>query len=514
MAEFPRDDDLPGEATSLWLASTIEDDDRQVSTLEDPASVDVAVVGAGIAGLSTALELRERGQSVAVLERDRVASGVTGKTTAKLTSQHGVIYDHLRNAFGPRQASQYARLQEDAIETVERRIDDLGIECGFERVPSYLYSNEPDEIRREVEAARAAGLEASYVTSVPPFERAQAAVKFEDQAWFHPRKYLLAVTDELRADDDALVAERTRVTNIDPGSPCRVRTDGPTVTARRVVVATGFPILDRAGYFARMHPKRSYVLALRLDGRAPEAMYYRSSENYRSVRTHRDAGGEFLLVGGENHKTGQGGSTAERYRRLYRWARERFPVESVAYRWSTQDYVAADKVPLVGPIGPATEHVSVATGFRGWGMTNGVAAGTLLADLLTGESPATADLFDPLRFTPTTSLGTTLTENADAMSQFATDWARALLESDRIPLEPGEGTIVRRNGRPIACARDADDDIHAVSAVCTHMGCLLEWNDAEASWDCPCHGSRYDPDGTVLEGPATDDLSQRQPPRE
>ncbi|WP_121741801.1 FAD-dependent oxidoreductase [Natronorubrum halophilum] len=524
MAEFTRNSDLPGEPTSLWLASTLEaghdettgrDDEPATAELEEALaedrSVDVAVVGGGIAGLSTAINLRERGETVAVLERDRVATGVTGKSTAKLTSQHGKIYDHLRREFGRRQASQYARVQERAIDEVERRIADLEIECGFERQPSYLYSNEPDEIRRETDAAWAAGLEATYVTSVPPFERAEAGVRFDDQAWFHPRKYLLGITDELRSDDGAAVYEGTRVTDVEPGAPCRVRTPAATVTARRVVLATGFPILDRAGYFARMHPKRSYVLGIRLDGEPPEGMYYRPGDNYRSVRTHRDSDGELLLVGGENHKTGQGGSTADRYRRLERWARERFPIDEIAYRWSTQDYKPVDKVPFVGRVGAGAENVFVATGFRGWGMTNGVAAGRLLAQLIAGGEPPERDLFAPLRFTPKTSAGKAITENADAASQFATDWARTLLASDDPALEPGEGTVVRRGGKPIACARDEDGDLHATSAVCTHLYCLVQWNDAERSWDCPCHGSRFSLEGEVLEGPATEALPTRAP---
>ncbi|MFC4439594.1 MULTISPECIES: FAD-dependent oxidoreductase [Natrialbaceae] len=509
MAEPTRGGDLPGEPTSVWLAST-RDDDPEPESLETDHTVDVAVVGAGIAGLSTAINLRERGRTVTVLERDRVATGVTGKTTAKLTSQHGAIYDHLRREFGRRKASQYASVQEASIDEVERRISERGIDCGFERQPSYLYSNESDQIERETDAARAAGLEASYVTSVPPFERAAAAVRFDDQAWFHPRKYLLAIADELRADDGANLYEETRVTDLESGTPCRVRTETATVTARQVVLATGFPILDRAGYFARMHPKRSYVLGIRLDGAPPEGMYYRTGDNYRSVRTYRDDDEELLLVGGENHKTGQGGSTADRYRRLERWARERFPVDEIAYRWSTQDYKPVDKVPFIGRAGAGTENVSVATGFRGWGMTNGTAAGRLLAAAIDGDRPAELDLFDPLRLTPKASFGKTVTENADAASEFTTDWVRALLTPDRSSLEPGEGKIVREGGKPIACARDEDGDVHAVSAVCTHMYCLVEWNDAEESWDCPCHGSRFDPDGEVLEGPANEGLPARK----
>ncbi len=499
-------DDLPGEPTSVWLATTR--DDPIAGSLDADRTVDVCIVGAGIAGLSTAIELRERGQSVAVLERDRVATGVTGKSTAKLTSQHGLIYDHLRREFGRRQASQYATVQQESIDAVEDRVEELGIDCGFERQPSYLYSNSPDMIEREADAARGAGIDASYVTSIPPFERAAAAVRFDDQAWFNPRSYLLAIADELRDDDEAALFEETHVTDIEPGTPCRVRTADATVTARQVVVATGFPILDRAGYFARMSPKRSYVLGIRLDGALPDGMYYRTGETYRSVRSHR---GEepLLLVGGENHKTGQGGSTADRYRTLAQWARERFPVDEIVYRWSTQDYKPNDKVPFIGRVGAGAQNVFVATGFRGWGMTNGVSAGRLLAAELAGENPAPLKLFSPLRFTPTASLSDTITENADAASEFLTDWTRALLAPDRSTLEPGEGMILREGGKPIACARDNDGELHTVSAVCPHMYCLVEWNDGEHSWDCPCHGSRFGPDGELLEGPANDGLATR-----
>ncbi|SFB82491.1 Glycine/D-amino acid oxidase [Halobiforma haloterrestris] len=526
MPAFTRDDDLPGEPTSPWLATTREEtgSDRVASddagdpasdrSLESLRSVDVAVVGAGITGLSTAIELRDRGETVAVLERDRVAAGTTGRSTAKLTSQHGLIYDHLRREFGPRTAATYGRVQENAIDAVEDRIEELGIDPAFERRPAYLYGDEADPLEREAEAAEAAGLPASYVTSVPPFERARAAVRFDDQAAFHPRKYLLAVADELRADEGAFLFEGTRVTDLEPGAPVRVRSPDGTVAARRAVVATGYPILDRAGYFTRLHPKRSYVLGLRLEGRAPEGMYYRTGKNYRSVRTHRDEDGRLLLVGGENHKTGQGGSTRERYRRLLRWARERFPVASVAYRWSAQDYVPADRVPFVGRAGPGATNVFVATGFRGWGMTNGVAAGRLLAERIAtpGEGPAELEVFDPLRLTPKASLGTALTENADAVSEFATDWLRTFFSPDRSVLERGEGRVLRRGGEPIACARDAAGDRYAVSAICPHTGCLVDWNDAEATWDCPCHGSRFSPDGTLLEGPATEGLPSREPP--
>ncbi|ELZ11603.1 FAD dependent oxidoreductase [Halovivax asiaticus JCM 14624] len=560
---------LPGTHTSPWLART--DDVPRFDPLAGDETADVAIVGAGIAGLSTAAELADRGYDVVVLERDRVAGGVTGRSTAKVTSQHGLLYDDLRDSFGGTRARQYASANQAAIETVASRVAALEIadDCGFRRCPAYVYGDDRGAIEREADAEAAAGLPASFVTSVPPFESADCGVRVDDQACLDPRRYLLALAETLVDGDieasgsisgsgsavstggsgasptstgdgsdsatpaggdssfgSVAVHEKTRVTAVEPGRTPTVETDRGTVTADRVVLATGFPLLDRLGLFARLAPKRSYVLAVRIDEEAPEGLYYRPAEGsrpYRSVRAHvgtRSGGtgtaggdetaataGPLVLVGGENHKTGQAGSTCERYRRLVEWAEERFDVQEVAYRWSTQDYVAADRVPLVGPAGPGARNVSIATGFGGWGMTGGTVAGRLLAQLLDGEEPPIASLYDPRRFTPVASIGQLATENADVAGQFATDWLRTLLGPGTVAVEPGEGRVVRRDGRPIAVSRDEDGELHAVSAICSHAYCVVDWNDGEGTWDCPCHGSRFDPDGRLIEGPATDGLS-------
>jgi Rieske Fe-S protein len=287
-----------------------------------------------------------------------------------------------------------------------------------------------------------------------------------------------------------------------------VSTDRGEVTADDVVVATHFPIYDHALYYARMYPKRSYVLAVEIGGEVPEGMYYYPEEPYFSVRPHPAGEESAMLVGGQNHRTGHGGSTAERYRNLERQARDRFDVESVEYRWSTQDYVSIDKVPFVGEHGPKTDHVYVATGFGGWGMTNGTAAGTMLADRILGRDNAWADAFRPTRFNFDASKEDLLEHNKHAMGHFLEDHLAKPPTADVSDMDPGTAKVVQLEGDSVGIFRDEDGEYHVVSAVCTHMGCRVEWNDGERSWDCPCHGSRFDLDGSVLDTPAVEDLKR------
>ena len=498
--------DLPGEGVSLWSATTPGTD---YDPLDGYLRVDAAVVGAGIAGLSTAATLDDAGLTVAVLEADRVVSGVTARTTAKLTSLHGLVYHDLVSRVGRERARQYATANEAAIETVAERAEQM--DCEFCRRPAYTYVTDRDRrsrVRKEVEAARSLGLPAEFVDDVPLSVDADCAVRFDGQAQFHPRKYLLGLADELESGDGH-VFEETRATDVSGGEPCRVETERGTVTADDVVVATHFPFQDPAGYFARAYPKRSYVLALRVRDPTPEGMYYRPGDPYVSVRPHETEKESLVLVGSQNHKTGQGGSTAERYRRVERTARDRFDVEAVVYRWSTQDYETPDDVPFVGPIAPWRSHVYVATGYGGWGMSNGVATGAVLADEIAGTGSEWADVYDPGRLPPLESAGTLVEENADAGTEFVAGWASGSLGGDDEWLAPGEARVVRDGRDLVAEYRDEDGDRHRRSAVCPHLGCVVNWNDAERTWDCPCHGSRFQFDGSVVDGPANRDLSEK-----
>ncbi|MEA2418023.1 MAG: hypothetical protein QOE60_229 [Thermoleophilaceae bacterium] len=494
---------------SLWL-DTVERAPRP--PLAQDLHADVCVVGAGITGLSAALELTRAGASVVVLEGRFVGAGATGYTTAKLSSLHGLTYARLERQLGDEATRSYGRANERGIERAFELADEIGIDCDLRRKPNLTYSESAADrgrLEAEVEAARRAGLPASLVEETDlPFPIA-AAVRFADQAEFHPVKFLHGLARRLE-DVGARIHEGTFAEAVDAGSPCRVRTDrGRTITAGSVVVATHLPFLDRGLYFARCHPERSYVVAAPYD-RAPatSAMYLSTESPAHSIRAHALGERTWLLVGGESHKTGQG-DARERYERLERWTRERFGVEPVM-RWATQDQMPADGVPYVGPVDPVSKNVYVATGFRKWGLAMGIASAELLSAWVDGRDHPWRDLFDTRRLRLRASVGSLLKENANVAMRFFGD--RLVKRADVESIEPGEGRIVAAGVGQRAVYRDPEGELHALSARCTHLGCIVNWNSGEGTWDCPCHGSRFGPLGEVIMGPAVKGLERREPP--
>ncbi|MBS1868347.1 MAG: FAD-dependent oxidoreductase [Actinobacteria bacterium] len=497
---------------SVWVDTA--PDPSPHPRLEGDVRADVAVLGGGIVGITTALLLAEAGASVVLLEAGRLAGGTSGNTTAKVTSQHGLIYNALRSRHGAETARRYGDANESALAWIAARVARDGIDCDFRRQPAYAYVTSAERrtaVEREVEAARAAGLPATLVEETPlPFAVA-AAVRFEHQAELHPRKYLLALAERLAALPGARVFERSHAVEVGAHEGRQVaKAPGGRVLAERVVLATHYPFLDRSLAFARLRPERSYAIACRIAGAPPAGMHISGESPTRSIRAvPLGDGEELLLVGGEGHVTGTERDTELRYERLEAFAREHWDVREVAYRWSAQDPVTLDGLPYVGRLLPHSDRVLTATGFAKWGMANGTAAALLLADLCLGRPAAWAGLFDPWRLTLRQSLPRFATENAQVADHLVGDRLR---RPSRRPLEhlrPGEGAIVEHEGERVAAARDDDGTLHALSARCTHLGCLVAWNAAERSWDCPCHGSRFATDGTVLEGPAVHRLERK-----
>jgi len=497
------------DTTSIWMDTTPA---TTYSPLEQDTEVDVCVIGAGITGITAAVLLAEAGRTVAVVELDRVGTGVTGYTTGKVTALHGLVYDQVRSRFGAGGARVYAQANSTALELIARWVRDRGIDCDFRRKPALTYAESEadlDDVRSEAEAASAAGLAASFTAEAGLPWPVAGAVQVQDQAEFHARKYLLALAGTIPGDGSHLF-ERTRAVAVDDGDPCVVHTDRGEVTARDVIVATHYPMLDRGLFFARLSPERSYALALRVRGPIPQGMYLSTESPAHSLRAVPHEDGDLLIVGGEAHKTGQGGDTVERYERLEAWARERFDVAEVAYRWSTQDAMPADGIPYVGRLSPVSRHVWTASGYRKWGLTNGTAAAMMLFDAITGRESPWLGTFDANRFKPLAAATSLVKENVNVGAHFFGDRlsppdARSLEE-----LEPDEGGIVTVEGERVAAYRDADGTVHGVSPICTHLWCQVKWNRAERSWDCPCHGSRFDVAGKVIQGPAVDDLPARE----
>lgn len=500
---------------SYWMTTAPGDPYPAADT---DLEVDVAVIGGGMAGLSTAWELTRAGREVAVLEADRIAAGVTGHTTAKISALHTVVYDRLRRTRGAGGALLYARSQMDAVERAAAIVEELGIECEWERVPAFTYVDDTarvGEIEAEADAAAAAGLPAEFVPGDRtglPFPVA-GAVRVPDQAQFHPRKYLLALADDLTARGGRIF-EGTRVTGLEEGEPCRLTTEGGVaVTAREVVVATHYPVFDRALLFTRLSPRRELALAAPIPAdRDPGGMYITSEHRVRSVRTAPYGEGQrLLIVTGETFTPGTGDSEA-RFRRLADWALEHFPGIRVSHRWAAQDNDPTDTLPLVGRFHPGSRHVYVATGFGGWGISGGVVASRLISALVTGDGPPWAELYDPRRLASAAREGSSFVRHqADVGRHFVGDRLATARTGSVEELAPGSGAVLRVDGERRAVYRDEEGRVHCVSARCTHLGCLVGFNRAERAWECPCHGSRFGVDGSVLQGPATAPLRRYEP---
>lgn len=504
---------LPGNARSYWMESTPA---TAFLPLGGQVEVDVAVIGGGIAGVCTAWELVNAGRTVAVLEADRIAASVTGYTTAKLSSLHTLIYAKIRKSFGSEAARLYAQSQQQAVERVASVAGQLGIDCDLERVPGFTYvesADQVDQIRAEVDAAGEAGLAASFVTDTGlPFPVA-GAIRVEHQAQFHPRKYLLGLAEDLTRRGGRIF-ERTRAVDLEEGEPCRVMTEhGATVTARDVVVATHFPVFDRGMLFARLEPRRELVVAAAIPAeRDPRGIYITPEQNTRSVRTTSYRDGQRLLIITGEHFTPGAAEVPERWKRLTAWTRDRFPDTEISYRWATQDNTTTDQIPYVGPFHPGAKNVYVATGFGGWGMSTGVMSGHLLAASIAGENLAWKDLYDPRRLHPVREAGPLFKLQAKVAGHFVGDRLRKSRVDSPDDIPPGSGAVLRVQGERCAVYRDEAGAVHGVSARCTHLGCLVHFNEAERAWECPCHGSRFAVDGAVIQGPANRPLERKDIP--
>lgn len=382
-----------GKGISVWLDTTPQ---TRFASLGEGHEVDVAVVGGGIAGMETAYFLAKEGLKVAVVEAGRIVEDVTGYTTGKVTSQHGLIYRHLTDTFGPQKAKVYADANQAAIEKLAAIIQENAVECDFKRRDSYVFSEREENIaaiKAEVEPARRLGLPASYVTETP-LDFAIGALKFERQAQWHPRKFLLFLAGEI-AVAGGYIFEHTRALDIEPGKHPLLKTDQGDIRAKSIVIATHTPFFRPERFTPVFIPTRSYVLGVRLKGSVPEGVYYSLDASGASMRSQPVADGDVFMVGGWKREL-EIYQTDKQYELVEAYARKRFDIASIAYHWFTQDQKTVDRVPLIGKL-PGMKDIYVAAGFNGWGMTTSCVAATIISDQITGRYNSWASLFDPAR---------------------------------------------------------------------------------------------------------------------
>jgi glycine/D-amino acid oxidase-like deaminating enzyme/nitrite reductase/ring-hydroxylating ferredoxin subunit len=473
--------------------------------LEGDLTVDVAVIGGGIAGVTAATLLKLSGKRVALLEALRVGRQVTGHSNAKITSQHSLIYADLTLRLGEEAAQLYADANQAALARIADWVAERGIDCAFERRPAYCFTQAPDRrerIEAEFEAATRLGLPASlHRQSDLPYP-IEAALRFDDQAQFNPTAYVRALAGRL-AGDGSHVLERTRALEVEDGEPCTVRCEQGAVRAREVIVATNLPVIPRGEFHKKASPRAHVVVAAPIEPQvAPAGMYLSIDPPTHSLRTAPFGDRRLLIVVGESFAPGTITDTAALYRELKAFVRDRFGVGRFVAEWANMDFDSQDRLPFVGRASKDSAYLWVATGFCSWGITGGTAAGMVLADAIVGRANPWAELFDATR-----APGEAENRGQPPLRRGEPPAPR---EGSWDELRPGEAAVFEHGDHdPVAAHCDAEGKLHLVSAHCTHLGCHVHWNNAERTWDCECHGSTFEPDGSVIHGPAVAPLPPR-----
>ncbi len=485
------------------------------ATLAEKISADVCIVGAGIAGMSTAYLLAREGKSVVVLDDGPIGGGMTARTTAHLSYALDDRYFELERLHGEEGARLAAESHDAAINAIEAIVDQEGIKCEFERLDGYLFV--PPRESRQVLDDELAAVHRAGLTDIEKVERVPwdsydtgPALRFPRQAQFHPLKYLAGLAAAIK-EKGGRIYTQTHATEIEGGKKARIETKGGgVVNAESVVVATNTPVNDLIAIHTKQAAYQTYVIGARVPkGSVPRGLYWDTPDPYHYIRIETIGRGasayDVLIVGGEDHKTGQQDDANKRFGALERWTRHRFPmVESIEYRWSGEVMEPVDGLAFIGRNPLDAKNVYIATGDSGNGMTHGTIAGILLTDLIMGRQNPWEKIYDPSRVTVRS-----LPEFAKEIFNVAMQYTDLVVAGDVESVEEiklGAGAIISRGLSKVAAYRDPAGVVHELSAVCKHLGCIVKWNTGENTWDCPCHGSRYDALGKVIQGPANSDL--------
>lgn len=461
---------------------------RKREALTNNVQCDIAIIGAGIAGLLTGYMLNRSGREVVIIDAKCIGSGNTKNTTAKITSQHDLIYSNLIKEFGEEKARQYAKANELAIRKYREIIEEGKIDCDFEEKDAYVYSlKEVENLQAEYKVAKKLGIAAEVVNEVNLPFKVKGALKFENQAQFNPLKFLKQISEKLN------IYENTMAMDIKDNV---IITSGGRISANHIVVATHYPFINVPGYyFMRMHQERSYVIALE-NAQDVKGMYIDSDENGYSFRNYKN----LLLLGGVSQRTGEneyGGA----YDKLREVAKQFYPNSIEKYHWSAQDCVTLDNIPYIGHYSSKTPNLYVATGFKKWGMTSSMVAAMIISDMICGRENDYSEIFSPTRFDMSASMKNAANDLVITAKNFIAQRINIPEENVQNILK-GHGAIVEYKGEKAGVYKDKDGNIYVISTKCPHLGCELHWNNDELTWDCPCHGSRFDYRGNWVESPA------------
>ncbi len=495
-------------SSSYWVKSTKKTD---YPTISENMDTDVLIIGGGITGISTAYMLSKCGLNICLVDADRMAMGVTANTTAKITSQHGLLYDYLLNSFGFETAKGYLDSNEDAIKTISDIIKKENINCDFVSQDSYVYTCNKSNVQKivdEVSAVTSLGLNAEYVTNSPlPFP-IEAGIKFPGQAQFHPRKYLLSLLPILEKNR-VNIFENSKVVDIKHiKDTYEVYVNEYKITTKYLVMASHYPIKNFPGmYFIKMYQDSSYTVGVELENDVFDGMYISCDEPVTSFRnTMQDNGKKLLIVGGSSHKTGATDVDIESsYKNIENYIKSIYPKAKIKYRWMTEDCVSLDKIPYIGEFSKFLPNMYVATGYKKWGMTTSHVAAKIISDkILERENPYesiyTATRLEPIKNSK--EFGNMLKQSAYSLA--INKFSAPIISYEK--LENDSGGVVDYKGKKLGIYKDKKGKMFAVVPYCKHLGCELSWNNLEKTWDCPCHGSRYDYMGKIITEPTTEDL--------